>query len=149
MVQTTREIIEKNLLKLKEEINAYRDEKKLWYKEASIANPAGNLCLHLVGNLNTYIGVALGGSDYVRNRDLEFSLRGLSKSELIAQVEGTINVVNSTLLNLPDEKLAMPFPMKVLENEPTTGYMLVHLAAHLTYHLGQINYHRRLLDAPQ
>jgi uncharacterized damage-inducible protein DinB len=149
MVQTTREIIEKNLHKLRDEINAYHDEKKLWYREGSIANPAGNLCLHLVGNLKTYIGVALGGSDYIRNRELEFSLSGLPKSELIAQVEGTIKVVNSTLRNLPDEKLALPFPMKVFEAETTTGYMLVHLAAHLTYHLGQINYHRRLLDEPQ
>lgn len=149
MIQTTREIIEKNLYKLKDEISAYRDEKKLWHKEASIANPAGNLCLHLVGNLNTYIGVALGGSDYIRNRELEFSLSGLSKAELIAQVEDTIRVVNSTLLRLPEDELATIFPMKVFDDERTTGYMLVHLAAHLTYHLGQINYHRRLLDEPR
>lgn len=147
MVQTIIEVMDKNLVKLKDEINGYHDEQKLWHKERSISNPAGNLCLHLVGNLNTYIGVALGDSSYVRNRDLEFSQRGISRSELLKMIDDTRNVVSTTLLRLTPAKLDEKFPMKVFETETTIGYMLVHLTGHLTYHLGQINYHRRLLDA--
>ena len=146
IVPTIQEILVKNILKLREEINAFKSEEKLWYKENNIANPAGNLCLHLVGNLNTYIGVALGTSKYIRNRELEFSQTGLSKNELLDKIDSTIEVVKTTLQEFPDSKLEEVFPMKVFDKETTTGYMLIHLASHLTYHLGQINYHRRLLD---
>jgi uncharacterized damage-inducible protein DinB len=146
IVQSIREILVKNILKLREEINAYQNEEKLWYKEKNIANPAGNLCLHLVGNLNTYIGVALGTSNYVRNRDMEFSQTGLPKSELLHRIDSTLEVVKVTLQDFPDTKLEEVFPVKVFERETTIAYMLVHLTSHLTYHLGQINYHRRLLD---
>jgi uncharacterized damage-inducible protein DinB len=146
IVQTIQEILVKNILKLREEIDAYQNEEKLWHKEKDIANPAGNLCLHLVGNLNTYIGVALGTSQYVRNRDLEFSQSGLSKNELLRKIDSTLDVVKATLQELPDTKLEEVFPMKVFDKETSIGYMLVHLTSHLTYHLGQINYHRRLLD---
>ena len=146
IVQAIQEVLVKNILKLREEINAYQNEEKLWYKEKNIANPAGNLCLHLVGNLNTYIGVALGTSKYVRNRDLEFSQTGLSQNELLNKIDSTLEVVRATLQEFPDAKLGEVFPMKVFEKETTIAYMLVHLTSHLTYHLGQINYHRRLLD---
>lgn len=139
-------IIKRDLLKLKIEIESYKDESNLWRIEKNIANPAGNLCLHLVGNLNTYIGAVLGQTGYVRDRDAEFSLKNMSRKELIQKIEDTIVVVDQVLPALTSQQLEKEYPMVVLKEATSTEFFLMHLATHLTYHLGQINYHRRLID---
>ncbi len=137
----------RDLNRLKSEIEQYRNEQNIWRFEKDIANSAGNLCLHLIGNLKTFIGKELGNSDYIRNRDLEFSLKNIPKSELISQVEETIHIVNTTLNGLEDYDLEMEYPnVKVVEGGSSVGFMLIHLSLHLSYHLGQINYHRRFFD---
>jgi len=139
-------IIKRDLLKLKTEIESYKDESALWRIEKRIANSGGNLCLHLIGNLNTYIGAILGQTGYVRDRDAEFSLKNIPRKELIQKIEDTIQVIDRVLPTLTPEQLEKEYPIIVLKEPTTTEFFLVHLAAHLTYHLGQINYHRRLLD---
>ena len=146
MKETLKIIFRRDLEKLRTEIDSYRNEKNLWRIEKEILNSAGNLCLHLVGNLNTYIGDGVGKSGYVRNRDLEFSQKNVSKKELLEKIDDTIIVVENALETLTDESFGEEYPLLVLEEKTSTGYFLVHLAAHLNYHLGQINYHRRLLD---
>lgn len=136
----------RDLNKLKAELELYRNEKNIWLVEKNIANSAGNLCLHLVGNLNTYLGAEIGGTGYIRNRDLEFSLKDIPRAELVSMVEATITVVNNALDLLTEEDLQKEYPSLVLPQKTSTEYFLVHLAAHLSYHLGQVNYHRRLLD---
>jgi len=144
--QTLKKLFNRDLNKLKTEIESYQNEANLWIVDQSITNSAGNLCLHLIGNLNTYIGATLGGSGYIRNRELEFSLKDVPRYELIEKIDQTIEVVNQTLDKLTVEEIAAEYPMLVLEEKTSTEYFLVHLATHLAYHLGQINYHRRLLD---
>jgi len=134
------------LKQAKSEIGSYKNEANLWIIDKNIANSAGNLCLHLIGNLNTYIGATLGGSNYIRNRELEFSLKDIPKQELINMIEATLTVVNQTLDKITEEQLNGEYPMLVFQEKTSTEFFLVHLATHLTYHLGQINYHRRLLD---
>ena len=112
----------------------------------SIANSGGNLCLHLVGNLKTYIGAELGNFPYTRNRDLEFSQKGVPKAELLTMIDETRNIVDLAVRQLPIDSLQQEYPLLVFDEKTTTEYFLVHLAVHLSYHLGQINYHRRLLD---
>ncbi len=136
----------RELKKLKTEILAYRSEHNIWLIEKEIANSAGNLCLHLVGNLNTFIGAVLGNTGYIRNRELEFSLKNIPREKLIQQIDNTISMIEDTLGNVPDEQLNNEYPVLVFAEKTTTGYLLIHLITHLTYHLGQINYHRRLLD---
>jgi len=141
-----KEIFNRDLNKLKKEISLYQHEPALWITEANIANTAGNLCLHLIGNLNTYIGAQLGNSGYVRHRELEFSLKDVPREELLQKIDDTISVVEKALNGLSEEKLVEEYPIVVFDGRTTTAYMLIHLSAHLGYHLGQINYHRRLLD---
>ena len=145
LVTILKDLFRRDLNKLKTEIEMYADEAKLWRVEKDIANSAGNLCLHLVGNLNTYIGVELGGTNYVRDRPLEFSSKEVPQSALIQQIEETIIVVENSLSNLTDEELKKEYPLLVFEKKTSTEFLLIHLAMHLSYHLGQINYHRRLL----
>lgn len=147
-LESLQEIFERDLTKLSQEIGAYTNESKLWYTEKNIANSAGNLCLHLVGNLNTYIGKTLGKTNYIRNRDLEFSQKDVPKETLLKMISETRDVVKTSLSKISTEQTNEQFPVKVFEETTTTGFMLIHLATHLSYHLGQINYHRRLLDTP-
>jgi uncharacterized damage-inducible protein DinB len=146
LIETLKKLYNRDLNKLKSEIEAYQDEKKIWYVEKNIANSAGNLCLHLVGNLNHFIGAEIGKTGYIRHRELEFSSKDISRLELIRKVEDTINVVDSSLDRLKAEDLEKEYPLLVFDKKTSTEYFLVHLSSHLTYHLGQINYHRRLLD---
>lgn len=146
LTETLRSLFTRDLKRLRAEIELYKNEENIWKTGGSITNTAGNLCLHLVGNLNTYIGKEIGMTNYVRNRELEFSLKDVSRAELLAKIDDTIRVVNAALDNLDEESLAVEYPVLVFEEKTTTGYLLVHLATHLAYHLGQINYHRRLID---
>lgn len=136
----------RDLDKLKTEIESYKDERNLWIIDKGISNSAGNLCLHLVGNLNTYVGLGLGKIEYVRDRDLEFSSKNISKIELLSKIEATKKVVQASLIQLQASDLEKEFPMHVSDKPTITEYYLIHLTSHLAYHLGQINYHRRLLE---
>lgn len=146
LIKTLKSLFKRDLEKLIKEIAAYQSEEAIWLVDHNITNTAGNLCLHLVGNLNTFIGAVFGKTGYIRQRELEFSLKNVARAELIKQVEETILIVDAALDQVTAEQLESDFPMVVSEHKTSTELMLVHLATHLTYHLGQINYHRRLLD---
>lgn len=146
MTESIKSLFTRDLNQLKKEIEAYQNEDVIWKNDKNILNSGGNLTLHLVGNINHFVGAILGNSGYVRNREEEFSLKNISKSELILQVEETLNVVVLTLDQLSEEDLAKDYPIEPLGYKMSTAYFLIHLFGHLGYHLGQINYHRRLLD---
>ncbi len=137
-------LYERDLLKLKGEISAYANEADLWRKPGDMPNSAGNLCLHLNGNLQHFFGAVLGGTDYIRDRDAEFSQTGVSRETMLADIDTTREVVKNTLAKLTDDDLAASFPIEVFGHPMTTGWFLTHLSTHLTWHLGQINYHRRI-----
>ncbi|WP_316632970.1 DUF1572 family protein [uncultured Flavobacterium sp.] len=146
LIETLKSLFDRDLNKLKLEIESYQNENQIWAIDKQISNSAGNLCLHLIGNINHFIGNQLGKTDYVRDRPSEFSLKNVPQSELITKIEDTILVVDKTLDMLSVKDLEEIYPLIVFEKEMTTSFFLVHLSTHLAYHLGQINYHRRLLD---
>lgn len=139
------EIFDRDINKLRIETNLYEDEKKLWIIEKNIKNSGGNLCLHIIGNLNQFIGGVLGNTGYIRNRDAEFTIKGVSKKELLNSLDETQTIVNNTISSLSEEDFDKLYPIEVFNIKMTTGFFLVHLATHLNYHLGQINYHRRII----
>ena len=127
------------------EVEAFPDEASLWRIAGDVKNPAGTLALHLAGNLQHFIGAILGQTGYVRDREREFSARGISGKELTDGLKTTRQVVEETLGNLSDERLAEVFPASHFGEGRTTAHALLHLLAHLNYHLGQLNYLRRLV----
>jgi uncharacterized damage-inducible protein DinB len=139
------EIYTRDLNRLLHEVKLYEDESKLWITKAGISNSAGNLVLHLIGNLNHFIGARLGNSGYIRNRPDEFALKNIPKEDLIKAIESTATIVLNTLATLNEADFNNDFPEEVFGKKDTVGFILVHLTTHLTYHLGQINYHRRLI----
>ncbi len=138
------EIFERDLNKLKDEISLYKDETSLWIVKKEISNSAGNLCLHLLGNLNHFIGAVLGETGYIRDRENEFTAKNISTKVLINYIGNTIEIVKHTLENLSAEDLEKDFPQQKHSKLVKTDFMLLHLLTHFNYHLGQINYHRRL-----
>ncbi|WP_394750306.1 DUF1572 family protein [Spongiimicrobium salis] len=146
-ISSLKQLYERNLDKLSAEISNYEDEKDLWKIGTNINNSGGNLCLHLIGNLNTFIGATLGNFEYQRQRELEFSLKDVPRAELLSKIEETKRVVLETLDLLAPETLQEEYPLQVFSQKTSIAYMLIHLTTHLTYHLGQINYHRRLITS--
>ena len=138
-------LYDRDLQKLSNEIEAYENEADLWLVKSEISNSAGNLCLHLIGNLNYYIGNQLGGITYVRNRPLEFSDKYIPKAILIEKIEATRAMLKQILPNISTETLAKNHTQEFYGGNDTNEFFLIHLLSHLNYHLGQINYHRRLI----
>lgn len=140
------QLFTRDLGKLKEEINSYTNEADLWKIDGKIVNSGGNLALHVVGNLRHFFGAVLGGTGYIRDREAEFSSKGVPRSEILTGIDAALTEVNATLQGLDETAYASIYPIEVFGEPMTTGYFLTHLGAHLDYHLGQINYHRRLLN---
>ena len=133
---TLQKLYERDLSKLKEEIGLYTDEADLWKTSGAITNSAGNLTLHLIGNLRHFFGAVLGETGYVRDRDKEFSDGGVSRADLLAGIDQAAADVKLTLEKLSVDDLSKTYPLEVFGHPMTTEYFLVHLATHLNYHLG-------------
>ena len=139
-------LYERDILKLKAEISLYENEELLWQVAPGTSNSGGNLCLHLLGNLQHYIGAVLGGSGYTRNRAVEFSSKHIPSADMILSLDHTAAIVTKTIRSLSAETMETEYPEKVFDYTMTTRYYLMHTLAHLNYHLGQINVHRRVVS---
>lgn len=137
---------ERDLRKLVEEISLFKHEENLWRTVGSIKNAAGNLALHIIGGTNYLIGTNLGNTGYVRDRDQEFTRKGVPRQELVTQLEDLIPMINRTLSALTQEQLDADYPMLFDGVKRPTSYILQQLLLHLNYHLGQVNYLRRVLE---
>lgn len=149
LAETLRILFNRDLKRLISELGLYKSEANIWKIKGEINNSAGHLCLHLVGNLNTYIGKELAGTGYVRNRELEFSSQPIPRQELINRIEDTTKIIDQTFGNFNEQLMQAEYPVLVFDHATSTEYFLVHLASHLSYHLGQINYHRRLIESDE
>jgi hypothetical protein len=134
------------LHQLKEEISSYKNVDNIWKVDGTVTNSPGNLCLHLCGNLNHFLGATLGNTGYIRNRDEEFSMKNVSKEELIINVDKTIVTLENVFDGINDEKLSEIYPLDKSGENVSIGFVLSRLVSHLAYHVGQINYHRRITD---
>ena len=142
-----RTVILRELRGLNREIAAYPDNDSVWQTAPGVANSAGTLALHMAGNLRHFIGATLTGNGYIRDRAAEFGTKGLTRAELSGIVTTAINELEVAFEKVTDEQLASEFPIPVAERRLNTGQFLLHLSVHLSYHLGQLDYHRRLLTS--
>ncbi|HUR20114.1 MAG TPA: DinB family protein [Vicinamibacterales bacterium] len=127
------------------EIEAFPSDDSVWHTRRGVTNSAGNLALHVCGNLQDFVGRVLGGTSYVRNRELEFSQREGTRASIVANLSATIDMIKATVPEIGDETMAADFPMQLAGKTLNTATFLVHLAAHLAFHLGQAGYLRRII----
>ena len=139
-------LMQRDLATLGQHIEAFPVDALLWQTVPGITNAAGNLVLHLEGNLREYIGRLLGGIAYERDRPQEFTVSGLGKAELLRRVESLRVTIPPVIRALRPEQLAAAYPQAVLERELSVAGFLVHLHGHLNWHMGQIDYLRRVLS---
>ena len=139
-----RHLLARELRALQREVEAYMDDSDLWRVSPGISNSAGTLVLHLAGNLQHFIGAVLGNTGYVRDRDAEFTVRRLSKEQLVAEIKTAEQAVDTVLSRIPPDVLEMSYPLPVGGRTLRTADFLLHLVSHVGYHLGQIDYHRRM-----
>jgi DinB superfamily len=137
----------RDLQALTRELEAYPSEASLWQPAPGILNPGGTLALHLAGNLSEFVGRRLGGRPYTRDREAEFGRRDVPRAELLKLVQQAADAVHTTLQGLDPATLTQPYPTPLPGFPPdmTVTYMLIHLHSHISWHLGQMNYHRRML----
>ncbi len=137
--------LDRDLRALAREVEAYADERDLWRLPPGVGNSGGTLALHLAGNLQHYIGRHLGATAYRRDRPGEFAERDVPRAELLRRIEAARQAVRAAADRIGEAELAGDFPEAVGGVRVDTGEYLVHLAVHLAYHLGQVDYHRRLV----
>src|SRR3990172_9364420 len=138
-------MISRELRALERELKAYATDDQVWLQPPGLPNSAGTLALHAAGNLLHFVGGVIGGTGYVRDRDGEVSAQGVSRTDLIAGLRRADGAVQAALASLPDARLAEPYPLPVANRRQNTGAFLMHLAVHLAYHLGQVDFHRRVV----
>ena len=138
-------MLDRDLATLRREVEAYPDERDLWREIPGVANVGGTLVLHLTGNLQHYFGTRMAGTGYVRDRPAEFARRNVPRPELLMEVDAARAAVKAASTTVSAAQLAADFPEAVGGSRVKTGDYLVHLAVHFAYHLGQLDYHRRVV----
>ena len=129
-IATLQQLYKRDLIRLKTEITSYSKEENLWIVDGAIANSGGNLCLHLIGNLNAFIGAQIGNTDYVRDREFEFSGKNVPVQTLAHQIDETLQVVQEALALVDQDMLASEYPIQVFKEKMTYEFFLIHLSSH-------------------
>jgi hypothetical protein len=138
-------IFRRDLTRLVQELHAFPSDEVLWAKLPGISNSAGHLFLHLEGNQREYIGRQLGLIDYTRRRDIEFASAPIPGPDLRLRIDPLPEMIPAVIAALSDGALAADYPEQIQGLPQTTRQFLIHLSGHLNYHLGQIDYLRRVL----
>lgn len=138
-------LFSRDITRLIQQLQAFPDTATLWKTVPGVTNSAGNLALHLEGNLREYIGRQLGEVDYTRDRAAEFGRKDVAQAELVARLEAVRNTVPPIIAGLSASVMAANFPEEMFGGPISTRQFLIHLLGHLSYHLGQIDYLRRVL----
>ena len=146
IIPTVKSMFVRDLDRLHFQISNFKKEENIWRTDDGVSNSAGNLALHIIGNLNTFIGAYLGRTGYVRDRSAEFSLKNIPVEMLLKDIKNTKEMVIEVLDSLDESDLELTYPIVVFKESMTTKFFLIHLTTHLAYHLGQLNYYRRLFD---
>ena len=146
MIGSVQTVVTRELRAFKREVEAYPDDASLWREVPGTPNTGGTLALHVAGNVQHFFGAILGKSGYQRDRDAEFARRNVPRTELVAGLDAAISAVERTLAGLTESQLAAPYPEPIAKRTVATRDFLIHLAVHLAYHLGQMDYHRRTVS---
>lgn len=139
-------LFQRDLDRLQKEVEAYVREEDIWVIIPGTSNSGGNLTLHLLGNLQAFVGLDLGNIPYTRDREREFGARDIPREELLDEIDLVKGIMDRSLTRLNPQELEKISPHHFFGYEMSQSYFLIHLYGHFNYHLGQINYHRRMIN---
>ena len=145
LLQNLKALYLREISTLGRELDLYPDDASVWKELPGLPNPAGTLFLHLAGSLQHFFGATFGHTGYVRDRAAEFSRRGVPRSEIRQELSGARQGVLAGFANLTENHLGQLFPVRYADGEFSTRLTLLQFLTHLAYHLGQIDYHRRVV----
>lgn len=143
---TVHAVLRRELAALRRSVEAYPDDASVWAERPGLPNCGGTIVLHLAGNLQHFLGAVLGASGYRRDRDAEFARRDVPRAALLSEITAAESAVDRGLGSVSEAALSAPYPEPIAGRSIAMGDFLVHLSTHLAYHLGQVDYHRRLVS---
>lgn len=114
-------------------------EEQVWSRPNPAVNSAGNLVLHLCGNIRQWIGYGIAGWPNDRDRDAEFAASGgWTPAELVAKLQHTLDEVVPVIETLEGTALSRRLE---IQGYPVTALEAVyHVVEHFSQHTGQILY---------
>ncbi|HZS08209.1 MAG TPA: DinB family protein [Blastocatellia bacterium] len=136
-------------------INSYRDfagrvhalaaqlsEEQFWIRPYDYGNSFGHLTLHLIGNLNYYIGTQIAGTGYVRDREREFTETNFpSKEDVLRQLDEAVELVIATLREQTADTWANEYEAVGVSDFIKDRFgIFLRCAAHFHHHIGQMIY---------
>ena len=140
-----RRLLLREVATFRREVELFPDDESLWKTVPGVTNSAGNLALHIAGNLRHFVGAVLGKTGYVRDREAEFATRSGTREMVVKALDAALADVDTTLASLDDAAMAAPYTSGPKGVEVTTQRWLIHLATHAAFHLGQAGYLRRII----
>jgi uncharacterized damage-inducible protein DinB len=133
-----RRLFDESLPRLKKCLALLSDE-EIWTRPNAETVSAGNLVIHLCGNVRQWIVSRLGGAPDIRQRDAEFSEPGpMPRGKLQERLDTVMDEARQVLARLDPSSLAEP---QTVQGFQETGVsILIHVVEHFSYHVGQISY---------
>lgn len=135
----------RDIASVERELDLYPDEESIWKNLPGLPNSGGNLILHLAGGTQYFFGSALASTGYLRNREAEFSKKDIPRSDLTKELHDARQAVLAGFATMTEEKLEQPFPARITDTDLSARLTILQLVTHLAYHLGQLDYHRRMV----
>lgn len=112
---------------------------EIWARPNEQTVSAGNLVLHLAGNVRQYVVATLGGVPDVRERQKEFDAAGpMPAAELLERLEKAMAEAAPVIDRLDPASLLRTYRVQGFVESGLS--ILVHVVEHFSYHTGQIAY---------
>ena len=112
-------------------------DEDIWKRPNESLNSIGNLILHICGNMTQYVIASLGGTEDIRERDVEFTVEsGYTKKELLQKLADTIEAAKRVI---NDAKVDQLVRKREVQGFYFSGIgVVLHAVEHYSYHTGQI-----------
>ena len=117
-------------------------EEQFWTKPYPYGNSFGHLTLHIIGNLNYYIGAEIVNTGYVRDREREFTEDSPpSKEEVLRRLAEAVDLVEATLETQTAETWSNAYRAAGAADFVKDRFSIfLSCAAHFHHHIGQMVY---------
>jgi uncharacterized damage-inducible protein DinB len=121
-------------------------DEKFWFRPYPYGNSMGNLISHITGNIEYYIGGQLGKTDYIRNREYEFSrVRLESRHDTLADFDVAIEHFVSILQQQNHSDWSVPYQASGVDDVHNRFDICLRCTMHIHHHLGQMIYLRKAI----